>query len=68
MKVLNQYQCEICGTVYNSERIASECESSHKLITNVVADRYRGFHENPDGFPDRVKVTFDNHSTLIYKR
>ena len=36
MKQLQQFQCEICGTVYNSERVASECENNHKIIDSIM--------------------------------
>lgn len=68
MKELHQYQCEVCGTVYSSERIAMECEGSHKIIENVEPVKYRSMKSDPDGYPDQIKVTFNNHSTLIYKR
>lgn len=65
---LEQYKCEICGTVYNSERVALECESNHKTIVSFDPMKYKPYKSDPDGYPDQIKVTFNNHSTLIYKR
>lgn len=63
MKEVTLYQCEICGTQYASEGAAIECEESHRKIKEVVAQRY-----HPDGYPDVILVTFDNHKKVTYKR
>lgn len=68
MKETTLYQCEICGTQYASERAAIECEQSHRTIKEVVAQKYRSFKSNPDGYPDVISVTFDNDKKVTYKR
>ncbi len=68
MKETTLYQCEICGTQYASEGAAIECERSHRTIKEVVAQKYRSFKSNPDGYPDVISVTFDNDKKVVYKR
>lgn len=68
MKEMTLYQCELCGTQYASERAAIDCEESHRKIKEVVAQRYRSFKSNPDGYPDVISVTFDNDKKVVYKR
>ena len=68
MKELKLYQCEICNTQYASKQYAEECEKSHKIIKAVVPLKYRSLKSNPEGYPDSVKIIFDNDEEIRYIR
>ena len=39
-KEIKQYQCEICGAVYDDEEDAVDCESQHLRISAVHSKLY----------------------------
>lgn len=67
MKKLELYQCEVCNTQYNDKNKAMECEKSHKLPAIVEGSKYRAVKSNPNGYPDRVKITFTDGSIVEYE-
>ena len=67
MKKLELYVCEICNTQYNEKNKAIECEKSHKIPTGCVGSRYRAMKSNYQGYPDRIKVTFNDGSVIEYE-
>lgn len=68
MKELKLYQCEICNTQYKSEKMAIDCEKTHKRIKKVDPLKYRSFNSSKDGIPDTINVTFDNDKVVRYSR
>lgn len=40
MKNLNQYQCDICNTVYNNENDCKRCEDGHKIPVKIVGYKF----------------------------
>ena len=67
MKKLELYQCEVCNTQYSDKKKAMDCEKSHKMPTSCVGKKYRAVSSNPDGYPDKVMVTFNDGSTAEYE-
>ena len=68
MKKLEFYQCEICGTQYNSENKASECEKRHITnfkITNMV---FKPISMEASGLPIKIELTAPNGKKIIYRR
>lgn len=65
---VNLYQCEICGTQYASSEAAQNCEKSHKTIESIESAKYRSLKSNPDGYPDKITVVFNDNKRIIYHR
>ena len=66
MKELNQYQCEVCKTMYADPQVAIRCERSHilpKKISNYKYDSYANKR-----FPEYITVTFVDGSILFYTK
>ena len=73
MKKIEVYQCELCGAQYKSEEECKECENYHIKPVSVVCAKWlpKGFlKDDPkaDGLPLKVSVTFEDGTTLDYKR
>lgn len=68
MKKVEHYVCEICGTTYNSESNAIECEQHHRKPKEVFAVKYRPKNMCADGYPDTVIIKFDDGQSIRYKR
>lgn len=68
MKKLEQFQCELCRTVYNDNLTAENCEKNHKKAVEVKKAWYRPFTEDRSGYPLKIEVTMSNGETIIYKR
>jgi len=40
MKVRTQYQCEMCGCIYNKAALAEKCEQRHFKPTTIIGVRW----------------------------
>lgn len=58
MKEETVYVCEACGCKYDTEKNALECESRHKLVTDVVEYDFLVLERTPE----RIKLKFDDIS------
>lgn len=63
MKELNQYQCEICGTVYKDRLIAEKCEASHILPQKIIGHKFYKAK-----YPEYVNIEFEDGSVGRYQR
>ena len=71
MKEVTRYQCEHCGTYYNSADKASDCESFHILpdTDRPIVYKYRAKNEgNESHYPYAVVITMANGGQLTFKR
>ena len=68
MKEITQYQCELCKTLYDSEEKAITCEQSHKTIIASEPCKYKSFESNPEGYPSKIMVTFNDGRKIIYDK
>ena len=61
-----QYQCEICGRVWDSLNDAVICEHSHNRVEEVVAS----FFEIPERFkyPSRIDCKMQDGEIVSYLR
>lgn len=67
MKLLNQYKCEICGTVYADKAKCEECEAGHKKVKKITSKTYRSININKTGFPDKITVASEDGKEALYK-
>ena len=71
MKTVEKYECEICRAIYSDKEICLECEKSHSKPVSVTAMEYTprsSMEHYNDGFPIKVKVTFENGVAIGYRR
>lgn len=68
MKKLEQYQCEVCGTVYNNRAAADLCEKNHKTVTGIVGTRHQPRGVNMKGYPLSIDVKMSDGTIITYKR
>ena len=66
MKEFNQYQCEVCKTMYADTQVAIRCEMSHILTKKISNYKYDSFVNRR--FPEYITVTFADGSILFYKK
>lgn len=43
MRRLNQYQCEICNTLYESEEDCKTCEKSHACCISIKQEVFNSY-------------------------
>lgn len=70
MKIINMYECEICGERYYEKSEAIKCETTHTLPCKVmVPGDYDPKHDLCHGYPFKIVVEMDNgdHVSYIYK-
>lgn len=65
MKAITTYVCEKCGTEFCSAESALRCEHSHPDMCEMTVLNYDKMYK---GLPLKIKVTFDNGSTVLYTR
>lgn len=66
MKEFNQYQCEVCKTMYADPQVAIRCERSHilpKKISNYKYDSYANKR-----YPEYITVNFLDGSIVLYRK
>ena len=47
MRKIDMYVCELCGTKYDSEGYAKQCERSHTKVKSIEDVRYKPFKKEP---------------------
>lgn len=68
MKPVQKYQCEVCHAEYVAEKVALECEASHKLPLSIVGVRHLPKGAGRDGYPVSVTVRMSDGKDITYKR
>lgn len=68
MKEQKLYICEFCGTQYKEKQKALDCEKNHHIPKSMSQSQYHATKCSQDGYPDKIKVVFDNGEALWYKR
>ena len=66
MKTLEQYKCDVCGTVYADKRKCEACETGHKKPTKITDRKYRAIGDDATGFPYRITVETRDGEKAIY--
>lgn len=69
MKILKQYICEICGTIYANEQMAERCEATH-IRPKSVDDMwfyYKPITMNNTGVPYKIVLKDNNGKEHAYK-
>lgn len=64
MKIINKYQCDICGAVYDTEAEAKKCEFTHIMLTGQVT----GIYSHAMEYPSWIEVKMADGKTLRYTR
>ncbi len=59
-----QYQCEYCGTCYDTEEDAKRCEKWHTKVTVVE----NALYNQGSRYPERIGVRFDDGEFIIYEK
>lgn len=67
MKTLNQFQCEICNTVYKSESECLYCERTHKLPVEIIGNKFNSY-KNSGEYPQRIHVKMSDNKEITYSR
>ena len=67
MKKQILYQCEYCGTQFNDDKKALECEKLHHAAIEIRNASYHKAQSIRDGYPDVLTVKFDNGEVERYK-
>ena len=66
MRVINQYECEICGQRYETESEATECEHLHKELDSVQLEWEPT--DRKKSYPHTIRVWFkDYHRSVNYQ-
>lgn len=66
MKVVNQYKCDLCGTVYTDKRKCEACEAGHHRPTKIVGRQYYPIRVNVSGFPQKITVATKYGEEAVY--
>ena len=66
MKMLNQFQCEICNTVYKSEDECRNCESYHNSPVRINKSVFNS-RKNDGQYPVYVYIEMSNGTVMRYK-
>lgn len=61
---IKRYRCEGCGTEFDSEISATECEDFHKVAVEFEESEYT----KSEAFPHAVNIRFDNGTCFWYYR
>lgn len=66
MKQLEQFQCEICNTVYNNKIDCEKCEKGHVKPVKIVDFKFNSV-KNDGKYPKTITVELSNGEVKIYK-
>lgn len=62
-----QYQCEICGNIYDAKEDAEKCEAGHARIKEIVkAEGWPDIGGKRAGFPLYIHVNDEKGDEAIY--
>lgn len=68
MKAIKMYKCEHCGTMYNSEQKATECEKNHETCRKIVRENHKPIGVIPHGYPVSIHVEMSDGVILEFQR
>lgn len=68
MKKIDLYQCEVCGTRFNSKEACAECETRHTKELRIVKSRYLPFAQDKSGMPITITLMGPDGRHYTYKR
>ena len=69
MRQVTQYQCEICGTMYNDTEMCEVCEASHVGVDSVQSYRYIPVNQGANSkYPVSVTIQMEDGTTATFKR
>lgn len=67
MKILEQYQCGTCGTVYGDKERCDLCEKIHQKVVKIEKLEYSSIDSDIDGkYPVGITLLFENGTTKDY--
>ena len=66
MKTLEQYKCDVCGTVYADKRKCEACETGHKKPMKITDRKYEPIGIETTGFPSKIAVETQDGEKAIY--
>ena len=66
MRVINTYQCEICGRIYETQVLALDCEDHHGVPQDIIQRSYK-YEEMMKGYPIDIDVIMTNGKVCEYK-
>lgn len=67
MKIVNQYKCDVCGTVYTDKKKCEACETGHKKPVKITGRVFRSISINATGFPEKLTVATKDGEEAVYK-
>ena len=67
MKTLQQFQCEICNTVYKSKTECIDCEKSHNVPVKMTDMKY-GSYRNDGVYPRHINIEMSDGKIITYYR
>lgn len=66
---VTHYQCEKCGTDYNTRDKAQECEAFHIAVDSVVQYKYNSKGMGPESkYPHAIIIKMADGKQLTFKR
>ena len=63
MTELNQWKCDICGTVHKNKDDCVKCENGHVAVSGIDDARYMCRGE----YPYKISINFKNGKRRTYK-
>ena len=58
-----KYACKYCGKVYETEGEASQCESKHLHVVEIMKESY----SYAEHYPDVIRMKFSDGREMLYK-
>lgn len=69
MKEITQYQCEMCGSTFDTASACEECENFHIIRDHVVQYKYNPKSMGPESkYPYAVVLEMEDGKQLTFKR
>lgn len=67
MTEVTKYKCDVCGTIYETEEEAEECELQHIIPTAVDTCNYTKDRDGKMLYPSSVFVTMSDGTIREYE-
>lgn len=67
MKELQQFQCEICNTVYKSKTECIDCEKSHSTPVKFANMKYSSY-KSDGSYPLYIEIVMSDGKVIRYKK
>lgn len=55
MRKLEQFQCDICGTVYKTEGDCNRCEKGHNIPIKIIGYKFNAIRNNGE-YPKEISI------------